>query len=291
MIFLKKFPTAVKIVLVLAILIIFVGGGIFGYSMLYKEPKIVKSTIAFGEDHLARERALINAKPPYELADSISTYKNEERAIEFQYPSNLFFFYSTIGSQSPEMRAILFQQPPEEKFFLRRVCPVDCIWVGTSLGYLGGALEYRGRARHAKRVKINGMDAVRYNVAEKELSGPYPVHIGYSLSENVTIQDPYLEERVIHISYFELFPKSLENPQSLKGRDIRQLFDPEKYKAFQTIANSLQVLPIDTDTVVRSRSDELGISFQHPAFWGSIDNLYFNSSLTRGSINHADIGA
>ncbi len=205
--------------------------------------------------------------------------------MAFKYPSNLIFYNRKGGPRDAEFPLLLFQKPPQDQFFDRRVCPVDCILVGSDVDYIiGSPQDYDRNSDNLKTIKINGMKAIRSYKVEEVLSGYYGQPIGYSLEERIMIQDPYVDERVILLIYYELLPELPKSQEPIVGEKIKKLFNKEKYKAFQTILDSLQILPIDIDLWIQSSNNKLGISFQHPAFGGNLTeslgkHFYFHSPL------------
>jgi len=219
------------------------------------------------DEYVAKQKALIASKPAFEASDKLVTYESVAQAISFDYPSNLYLYEdrSNVERWGETFPTLLFQPPPEEEHFERRICPVDCIRIGGIRTDIASA-----RLRNAEQLTINGMQASRLYEVDRVQAGRTGHYLGDSLEESIYIQDPYIEDHLILLKYYELRKNLSANPALLKGQAMKALFDPEKYSVFQSIIASFKVLPVDTERLVTSFSSEYGISFQHPAFWGPL---------------------
>lgn len=110
---------------------------------------------------------------------------------------------------------------------------------------------------------INNKEAVRHYY--------YDYYDSRGIGERIFIKDPLIKNRIIVISYREEKDKSfsLENIEKKSmPTAIKNAFNKERYKIFEEILKSLEVLPTDTTAYTEGYFKTLGISFQYPKYWG-----------------------
>lgn len=224
-------------------------------------------------------------------------YKDSDTAIAFKYPSNLFLL-DRDEDGSKMLPNIFFQSYQYPKGYSRNACPVDCINFSAFLRRENGLPYYdiplqveKNNPKFpiydypqyiyqdetgSKPLRINGMEAVRYYAAgltdyyvnERTRNPATPIE--YVIEDRVFIKDPNLKERIIYVVYQEKTNKLPSSAESLSATIIKGLFNREKYRTFQSILSTLEALPVDTNEFATYASQEIGVSFQYPKYWGNV---------------------
>ncbi len=285
--------------LIVFLLILMAGVSSHGYSQ--RESIISEEDLKSLPDRLRpdveKDIKSLTSKPQFKPSSERALYHYQEGGIEFSYPSNLLLTdhrwregldpVSYIG-----FPVISLQDHNSEGHTRGGICSRDCIRLdAVSSAYapkqkieapVRNRFHYQDE-RGSQPFTINGLEAVRYYAIHPAGDWAGFMQIGWSLEDHTFLKDPSID-RWMEITYYERVKSLPREPNLLTGKKVKELFDQEKYKAFQSIVSSFKFLPTDTTKWRTYSNKELGISFSCPAYWGYITEQRYGRRLVETMI-------
>ena len=236
----------------------------------------------------------LTSKEEFEASSELSVYRYEQGAIEFKYPANLsltdYRWYEGISpTQKIGFPVISLEKETAQSPTRGGLCSKDCIHFRArsqeyAPEYSGEETQIPGRyvfqdEHESKPFKIGNLEAVRHYAVDTASDFFGMRQIGYSLEDRTYLKDPYLPDRWMAITYYERIRKLPKDPRFLTREEIKALFDKDKYRTFQDIVESFRFLHTDTNKLRKYANQELGISFEYPAYWGYVTEKRYGTSL------------
>lgn len=278
------------------VLIFFLMIGISSYGDSQREVLIseedLKSLPNWDRANVKKDIKSLTSKPQFKPSSELALYHYEEGAIEFTYPSHLLLTdhrwhegidpLSTIG-----FPVISLQSQRPEGHTRGGICSRDCIRFDAEPSAYVPRQQRETPAQNwfhyqdetgSQPFKMNGLEVLRYYAIHPVRDWVGYVQIGWSLEDHTFLKDPFIY-RWMQMTYYERVKSLPREPNLLTGKKVKELFDQEKYKAFQSIVSSFKFLPIDTTKWRTYSNKELGISFSYPAYWGYITEQRYGTSL------------
>ena len=227
-------------------------------------------------------------------------YKDMDRALAFEYLKDLFLTDKSAGKT--RWPVITFEKPDLNVNFSQgssvtlpldtNSCPIDCIafsaFLADSNSYTtGGYKEIVGGQGSfpkfispayiyqdetgSKTFKLNGLNATHFYAAGD---------IGETIEDRVYVTDSKVPSRIIYIVYREhVKSKQRLDSKALSGSMIKNLFDSQKYATYQALLSSIKTLPVYLNQLAVASSEELGISFKYPKYWGDFQAQSYTGAL------------
>jgi len=265
--------------------------------------KYIKATAAIGALILVGATAFwlsssqiesLTSTEEVESSSELSVYRYEQGAIEFKYPANLSLtdhrWYEGIHPNYYIGFPLISLEKEKAQWPTRGgLCSKDCIHFRASPQEY--APEYSGEEPYipgryvfqdeheSKPFKIGNLEAVRHYAVDTARDFDGRKQTGYSLEDRTYLKDPYLPDRWMAITYYERIRELPKDPRFLTREELKALFDEDKYRTFQDIVESFRFLHTDTNKLRKYANQELGISFEYPAYWGYVTEQRYGTSL------------
>ncbi len=289
---------------VVAIFVVILIIGFFVYKSYFpKSPSSVESPTA----------TPISSTPEITAKAGYSLYKDETKALLFEYLKNLFLtdkgeinkvIYPVITFEKPNLNVNFSQGNSIALPLDTNSCPIDCVafsaFLDNSNGggglnsvfqrtinnqeafpkFISPAYVYQDETG-SKPFKINGLNAVRFYAAGD---------IGETIEERVYITDNKVPNRLLYVVYREHIKSEqrLDSPK-LSSSIIKNLFDSQKHATYQTILSSVRTLSIDLSQLSIALNGELGVSFKYPKYWGDFQAQAYTGALDNPSLQGVNL--